>query len=729
MTATRSGLKLGFYVGGAALLTFAALAPVYQRDGILPSGGAALPIAAGIASLVIGMSWGTALQRAALWLSLAIVGQAASLQLIDAGTRLHYQHYRPWGTLFGYPVPFALLLVQLTVVLASLRRHVVTVRAWVARELGVWRAAALLVILVLMSATLSEDVSAYLRELVTSTIVQLVALGNIVMVVCSIPDALSATVADRFERLLGPASENGDPDGGGADRFAWSCAAVATLTSAILAVVVYERHPHVQDEVKYLLQARYFAHGMLAMPTPPVPEAFKLYLFDVGPRGWYSIVTPGWPVVLAIGELFRVPWLVNPVLTGLNIVLAYVLLRSLYDLRTARIATLLLLLSPMHIFLGMTYMAQASTLTCALLAAILVQRSRREERASFAWLAGMMIGFCSIVRQLDALIVALVLGLWSIGLGGKRLKFSSVAGLVLGTALTASLILPYNAWFTGKGTVFPIMEYHDRLFGKNSNAYGFGPDRGMGWALDPNPGHGPVDATINANLNTTAMNVELLGWSIGSLLLAAAFLLKGKLKRPDVAVVTVTIAVFIAYFFNYFSGGPDFGARYWDLMSVPLLALTARGITTLGSGSLSGDVSARVISQNRMLTGVVALTVATVATFLPWRSLDKYHHYLNMRPVPKAIAQSKSFNRSLILIRGAEYPDYASAAVSNPLDLRADAPVFARDASPEVRRALLQVYGDRPIWIVDGPTLAGGSYRMVAGPLTASQVLSGKTPP
>ena len=419
---------------------------------------------------------------------------------MDAGTRLHYQHYLPWSSLTSeWRVSTVLVLVQLTVVFFGFRPYASVVRDWIARELGGWRAIVLLILLSLMSATLNRDVSAYAGELVTSSLIQLVGLGNMLLVLLSIPEPALARLGEVLDGLFGEPAADGAPQPGGADRFAWGAAAIATVLSALLAVVVYERHPHVQDEVKYLLQARYYAHGMLSMPAPPVPEAFQLYLFEVGARGWYSVITPGWPMVLAIGELLHVAWLVNPLLTGLNIVLAYVLLRSFYDLRTTRIATALLLLSPMHVFLGMSYMAQPVTLTCALLAALGVEWSRRYGRALSAWLAGGVIGFGSIVRQLDALVVALLLGLWAIGLGGRRLKFSSIAGLVLGTAFVAALIFPYNAYFTGKASVFRSWSTTTDLYGVGSNGYGFEPNRlGMGWALDPNPGHGPVDATINA---------------------------------------------------------------------------------------------------------------------------------------------------------------------------------------------------------------------------------------
>jgi hypothetical protein len=75
------------------------------------------------------------------------------------------------------------------------------------------------------------------------------------------------------------------------------------------------------------------------------------------------------------------------------------------------------------------------------------------------------------------------------------------------------------------------------------------------------------------------------------------------------------------------------------------------------------------------------------------------------------------------MVRGSEHPDYQSAWVYNPVNFEGDAPVYAFDKSPEIYRELLSKYGDRPIWIVDGPTLANGNYSIVRGPVDASVLL------
>jgi len=42
---------------------------------------------------------------------------------------------------------------------------------------------------------------------------------------------------------------------------------------------------------------------------------------------------------------------------------------------------------------------------------------------------------------------------------------------------------------------------------------------------------------------------------------------------------------------------------------------------------------------------------------------------------------------------------------------------------------LLDAYPDRTIWIIDGPTLTGGAYRVIAGPLTPPQARATSIPP
>ena len=219
------------------------------------------------------------------------------------------------------------------------------------------------------------------------------------------------------------------------------------------------------------------------------------------------------------------------------------------------LATLAYAVSPWQLFLGMSYMNHTATLFFGLLAALGVVGTRRTGQVRYAWLGGMALGMVFLLRQLDAMAIAVPLGLWSLGFGGKRIPWLGTAGLVLGSMLVSAAVLPYNARFTGQARIFPIMTYNDSLYGKGANDYGFGANRGMGWPLDPFPGHGNRDAIINANLNATAINVELSGWAIGAFAPLFLFGLAGKWTRGDRLLLVISGAVFCAYYFNYFSGG------------------------------------------------------------------------------------------------------------------------------------------------------------------------------
>jgi hypothetical protein len=170
----------------------------------------------------------------------------------------------------------------------------------------------------------------------------------------------------------------------------------------------------------------------------------------------------------------------------------------------------------------------------------------------------------------------------------------------------------------------------------------------------------------------------------------------------------------LAYFFNYFSGGPDFGARYWYLMLVPLVALSARGIGTFSERlAQAGDRAA-----TRHALAVVALaTVSATIAFVPWRAMDKYWHFRGMRPDAARLARERNMSGGLVLVCGEEVPDYASAAWSNPLNLQGRQPIFIRQAEDSSLAAARAAFPDRPLWILRGPSLTGAGYQVVAGPL------------
>lgn len=653
------------------------------------------------------------------WALLLLAGQAATLALIEAGPRVAYQHYLvPWTMPSRAPAwALAVFGVELVLVALGMRRHAPTLARWL-RDLGPLRLLLGGGLFALTSATLSRNITHYAAELVFASVVQLVHLGAVGLLALSLDPAGVARVTETADRLLDPVGGDA-PSQDRPDRFVWTLALLVTLTAATLAVVAYQRHPHVPDEVSYLLQARYLATGHLAMPLPAVPEAFNVDLMTYQATRWFSPFPPGWPAILAIGAALGTPWLVNPILGGVAVVLTYLLLGELYPRRTARLATVLLACSPWALFLSMSLMSHVASLVAAVLAAWCVARLRRAPRVGWALLGGASIGIVGLIRPLEGVAVALLLGVWSLGARGRGvLRLWPSAVLTLATIATGALTLPYNRALTGDARTFPVMEYMNATFGPGANDLGFGPNRGSGWeGLDPLPGHGPVDVLINANFNLFQTNTELLGWATGSLLPILLLLLVGRLRRPDAWMLACIAMVIGIHSLYYFSGGPDFGARYWYLILVPCLALAARGIETAceRAGAEGGG---------RVVAGVSALVLTALLVFVPWRAADKYVHYRGMRPDLRTMVTEPAFRDGLILVRGHRHPDYASAVIYGNLDPATPAPIVAWDRTPAQRAELVAAYPTRRFWVIDGPTVTGDGYRVRAGPLTGDELLT-----
>jgi 4-amino-4-deoxy-L-arabinose transferase-like glycosyltransferase len=707
----RTGIRL-FSTGAAGAIVAAACLTPYCRN----SEGAwnslfALALAVAAAALLAGWTAFTFWARSGRWLALALVGQAASLQLIDAGIRIHFQHYRLPAEALADPILRWLLAfvgLQAALVAFALFLHRNAIVSWCRSGRHAALLAAGIAVCGCVAAAVSRAPRFYVAEAAMATVIELVNAGNILLFAWSLPSARLKMLGRRFDEWLGC----GQPGPLTVDRFALLAALWVTTVSALLAWFVYQHHPHVADEVAYVYHARYFAAGKLVMPPPPVVRAFEINLMEYQPDKWYAVPPMGWPVVLAIGAALGVPWLVNPILAGLNILLSYLFLGELYPRRIARVAVLLLCLSPWHIFMAMSYMTHTLTMTCTLLAFLGIARARRTGLNRWAWIAGAGVGFASLIRPLEGLIVGLLTAAWAIGIGGKRLKFSALTALAAATVFTAAVTLPYNKMLIGQATASPIMRYMDVHHGHNSNAYGFGPDRGMGWPTDAYPGHTPFEALINAELNGSSLNVELFGWSTGSLALMALLIFSGGLRRPDYLMLAVILVVVLAYVPYWGNGGGDFGARYWYVVLVPCAALTARGLDWLES-----RLSSIERNEARATMAVAALCGLALVIYFPWRSLDKYYHYLRMRPDVQTLAQTHGFGRSVVFIRGAAFPDYASAAVYNPIDLKAAAPVYVWDRDAAVHAEVLRVYGDRPVWVLEGPSITHAGYRIAAGPL------------
>src|ERR1044071_2293653 len=102
---TRRILQTLILCSGIALLIWGILNPSFHHSDGFPKTSFCFFLSAAAALCLLAWMVSKKWENFGIWMSLAIIGQAATLQTIDAGRRLHFQHYRP------FDVPFPSLLI------------------------------------------------------------------------------------------------------------------------------------------------------------------------------------------------------------------------------------------------------------------------------------------------------------------------------------------------------------------------------------------------------------------------------------------------------------------------------------------------------------------------------------------------------------------------------------------------------------------------------------------
>lgn len=660
------------------------------------------------------LAWGRSrgATAAAAWFALGIAGQAATLVLWKAGRLVGYQHLQPGPFTTAKAVASAVLLAVVLVVAFGLVGHGRALSTWLRSRQSLVAIVIALGAGLAVSSAPSAEPARWMGELALTALVQVTAIACLGLAVASLPDTVANSLGARLDGIL----EGNATSPLSRDRFAWTMAGLTTLVSALLALFSYQGHPHVPDEVAFLIQAKYFAHGMLWMQPPAVPGAFDTFCLDLVGDRWFSVLQPGWPLVLAVGVRAGVPWLMNPLLGGLCVFLAFMTVAELSDRRTGRLAAVLLAVSPWHLTLSMSLMSHAFSLVLALGAALGAARTWRTGSWKPALVGGLALGFLGMSRPLEGVAIGLVTGVPLLVHAWRTRTVGGLGGFGVGTMISGGIGLAYNRILTGSLLRFPAESYFDKEYGVGRYSIGFGPEKGLGWTgLDPYPGHGAIDVVVNTVLNSFMINIDLFGWWTGSAAIVALGLLMARRGVERLMACTLICVVALHAFF-WFSGGPDFGARYWYLAIVPCVVLAIRGLGLLGN---DGDRAGSAMSP-RVMVATAVLCLTALVVFVPWRAADKYFQYRAMRPDVRTLARDTRLAGALVLIQGELHPDWASAAAYNDVRPGSAGPVFAWDRDPEVRRELLRAFPDRPIWIVAGPSITHGAYRVTEGPVAPS---------
>jgi len=487
-----------------------------------------------------------------------------------------------------------------------------------------------------------------------------------------------------------------------------AAAAFVFIASSLLAVIVFERTPHFNDEIDYVFQAKLFLSGRLSAPSPCAADFFDFpHMINNG--RWYSMYTPGYPLLLAAGLVLGAPWLVNPLLAALCILLFYALGSEVYDRRTGVLAALLGAASIWLLLMSASLMSHTSSLFFASLFLLFFFRSMARPTVLNGLMAGAGLGLMVIIRPYNALIFGLPFLLyyaWKT-LPALKMRLGNVLAALGGGTLFLVVLGAYN-WLTNGS---PFTMGHSIEFGEKILP-GFG-NRGV---------FGTAFTLLQGSENTfdylKAINRDLFGWPLSSLW---AFLPLVILKRPseerwkDLVLASGILSVLVGLFF-FWGTLVMLGPRLMFETVVLFVLLSARGVLEFIRFVQTG-LKLRARTAGAVAAGLLILFIGHgfFVRFPRWvwpkdtgYPLDTIgHNFAGTSPAIGRTLQSLRLDRSLVFLRilcspNRFYPlgGWGSGFLFNDPDLKADI-IYARDQGPDNVR-LMDCHPDRRFFLYLG---------------------------
>jgi 4-amino-4-deoxy-L-arabinose transferase-like glycosyltransferase len=527
-----------------------------------------------------------------------------------------------------------------------------------------------------------------------------------------------------------------------------ACAALLALVALAGALQVsarvFDRQPHVEDEVAFIFQAQTIAMGRLLADAPADPDFFRAPFVIVRDGHWFGKYTPGFPLVLAAGALVGRPWLVNPLLAAACVGLVYVAGRRFYGAWWGVLAAAFLTASPFFLLQAGSYMSHLASLCWTLLFLLLFDRAHRLRLVLPSLGAGLALGMLFLTRPLTAVGVALPFLVWcGVHILRDRRRLLVYLPIALGFLPFVGLLMLYNRLTTGDPfeSAYVLWWPYDRV--------GFGEGIGV-------EGHHTVrDGIRFLRINFGWLRMYVYGWPFSLSLIpagVATLVALGHLARQgwraalvrrgarwrarpwsdrnapstaaiDLLLAGILVGIMVAHI-AYSTPGFMYGPRYYFEGLGAIALLTARGVGHLAAAFawLLHRRAPRLPQPRLAALGLVLLAAAGLSahgythfaagefrTFTGWNNVTGDH----LRTV-----QAADLSHAVVFVQRNAWTDYAPFFAEHGPDLNADV-VYAIDLGPERNRDLMRQYPGRTFY-----RYADGRLRTIRAPATVSYLAS-----
>ena len=413
---------------------------------------------------------------------------------------------------------------------------------------------------------------------------------------------------------------------------------------------IFNHIPRVHDEIDNLFQAKIFKSARLYVPSPCAKEFFDFpHMINNGK--WYSQYTPGYPFLLLLGLFVQAPWLINPLLAALSIILFYFLGKEIFNSKVGILASVLGAVSIWFLVMSSTMMSHTSSLFFTSFFLLFVFRSLKNPSITNGLFAGLGFGMAFLIRPYNAVLLSFPFLLYYavriIRDPKKRLK--NAAAFVLITLVFISVLLSYNQMTNGHplrmGYLVSYGEEHSLGFGRT------------GYTGIP---HTLFLGSVKIGASLGALNNYLFGWPFSSFLALLPLLWIAKAskenRKKDMLLAAGFFSMVVGLYF-YWGTHVFIGARMFFEVIPILLLLSAHGITELPALVSRKFGKLNQLMAKKITIGVLIILIA-YAFFIRfpawiWPSdtewqykgfannfagvTPKIHHTLNSIPLERAL--------------------------------------------------------------------------------------------
>ncbi len=317
---------------------------------------------------------------------------------------------------------------------------------------------------------------------------------------------------------------------------------------------VIGHHPVIGDEFCYMFGADHLASGKLYVDSPPMRDHFQAWSL-VNDGKWYSKVTIGWPLLLAVGGLADLEFLVNPILAALCVLMLFLIGNSLYGVEGGLLAAFWGLVTPFFIMISGTSFPHTATALFSLLFIYFMLKAFEGDRWVFPVLAGLSMVCLLMIRPADAGVLFLgmipMMAYHFVRSGDKRKTALKIAVLAALFFAGVGLLMLINQIQNGQPLLFGYEKYRP----------------GETW------GFGAYGHTVLKGLWNTAYSLMRVGsWGVpfvGLFMLIALFRKEWSTRLFVVPVIGATMLYAGYYTLASFEIGPRYYLPMYILAIIP----------------------------------------------------------------------------------------------------------------------------------------------------------------